>query len=65
MAENGVRRRRPVVWPWVVGLTVAAVVVWLLSERFVAPSMGTDSGPAEQVKAPPVTTPASGPVHMA
>ena len=65
MAESGVRRRRPVVWPWVVGLTVAAVLVWLLSERYVAPSMGTESGPAEQAKTPPVAAPASGPVHMA
>ena len=65
MAETGVRRRRPVVWPWIVGLTVAAVLVWLLSERFVAPSVGRDDGPAEPVKTPPVTTPAPGPVHMA
>ncbi len=64
MAETSVRRR-PVVWPWVVGLTLTAVLVWLLSERFVVPSMGTENGPAEQAKTPPVTAPASGPVHMA
>jgi hypothetical protein len=58
-------RRRPVVWPWVVGLTVMAVLVWLLSERLVAPSIGTEGGPAEQVKTPPVSAPASGPVQMA
>jgi hypothetical protein len=61
MAEIEVRRRRPAVWPWVVGLTVAAVLVWLLSERFVAPSSGAEDDPAEQVRTPP----ASGPVRMA
>ncbi len=64
MAEIGVRRR-PVVWPWVVGLTVMAVLVWLASERLVGPSMGREDGPGEQVKTPPVTAPASGPVQMA
>ncbi|HEU0080211.1 MAG TPA: hypothetical protein VFQ76_21370 [Longimicrobiaceae bacterium] len=65
MAEMEVRSRRPLVWPWIVGLTVAAVLLWLLSERLVGPSMGGDTGPAERVQTPPVTTPASGQVHMA
>ncbi len=65
MAEIEVRRRRPVVWPWIVGLTVAAVLVWLLSERFVGPSMGREDDSAEPVKTPPVSAPAPGPVQMA
>lgn len=65
MAEIEVRRRRPVVWPWVVGLTVMALLVWLVAERLVAPSMGTEGGPAERVRGEPVTAPASGPVQMA
>jgi hypothetical protein len=48
-----------------VGLTVIAVLVWLLSERLVGPSMGREDGPAERVKTPPVSAPASGPVQMA
>lgn len=65
MAEIEVRRRRPLVWPWIAGLTVAAVLIWLLSERLTPPSAGTDAGPAGQVREEPVVRPASGPLHMA
>lgn len=65
MAEIEVRRRRPLVWPWIVGLAVAAVLIWLLSERLTPPGAGTDAGPAEQVRDEPVAPPASGPLHMA
>lgn len=65
MAEIEVRRRRPLVWPWIAGLAVAAVLVWLLSERLTPPSAGTDAGPAERVREEPVAPPASGPLHVA
>lgn len=32
MADIDVRRRGPGIWPWVVGLVVLALVVWLLAE---------------------------------
>ena len=65
MAEIEVHRRRPLVWPWVAGLLVAAVLVWLLSERLTPPGAGGDAGPAERVRAEPVAPPASGPLHAA
>lgn len=32
MADIDVRRRGPSIWPWIVGLVVLALVVWLLAE---------------------------------
>jgi hypothetical protein len=64
MAEAEARRRRPLVWPWIAGLLVAAVLIWLLSERLTPPSAGADAGPAGKVREEPVAPPASGPLHV-
>lgn len=63
MADIDVRRRGPSIWPWIVGLVVLALLVWLLAERF------ADEGPAadtvEEVGTQPITTPAAVPVQVA
>ena len=61
MAEIEVRRRRPLIWPWIVGLTVAALLIWLLAERMGVPEQG---GP-EPVRSEPVTAPTAGQFQMA
>jgi len=32
MAEIDVERRGPTIWPWIIGLVVLAVVIWLVAE---------------------------------
>ena len=34
MAEINVERKGPSVWPWIVGLLVVALLIWLLVEMF-------------------------------
>lgn len=34
MADINVERRGPTIWPWVVGLLVLALLVWVLVEMF-------------------------------
>lgn len=47
MAEIKVERRRPGVWPWVLGLTVLALVIWGLTEL-----LGGDDAAEKVMEAP-------------
>ena len=37
MADISVRRKGPTVWPWIVGLLVAALIIWAALEGFGRP----------------------------
>ena len=43
MADINVRRGGPSIWPWVLGLLVLALLIWVLAEVF-----GGDGAPDER-----------------
>ncbi len=60
MTEIKVERRRPGVWPWVLGLTVLALVIWGLTEL-----LGGDDDAAEKVMEAPVPPAGGGAAALA
>ncbi|HEX2092639.1 MAG TPA: hypothetical protein VHG28_09570 [Longimicrobiaceae bacterium] len=52
MTGTHIERRRPGVWPWILGLTVLALLIWATTERF-----GRSDGAADEVRRAPVPTP--------
>ena len=42
MADINVERSGPMLWPWIIGLLVLALIVWALMEMY-----GTDTGLAD------------------
>ena len=47
VAEINVERKQPSIWPWIVGLIVLALLVWILVERFGADGGAEPSTPTE------------------
>lgn len=52
MADINVERRGPSIWPWILGLIVLALLIWLLTELF-----GDDADTAAVVTEPVATEP--------
>lgn len=68
MAEINVERRGPRVWPWIVGIIILLVVIWIITEtldrngetqRETIEVVPAPVGPGQPVQPPDATRPGS------
>lgn len=57
MAEIDVQRGGPGIWPWIVGLVVAALLIWILAGMFGEEEV-VEAEPATQITPLPAAPPA-------
>lgn len=57
MAEIRVAHKRHSVWPWILGLVLLALVIWMVSQAMAAESPDSRSGAVQMEKAHPASTP--------
>lgn len=57
MADVRVERREPSIWPWIIGLLVLSLLIWLLVEVFGSDDAARDEPAVEQ---PAMAEPAPG-----
>lgn len=62
MADINVERKGTSIWPWIIGLIVLALLIWLLTELFDGGEDTTEPVTAEPVSTQPVVEPAPVPV---
>ncbi|HEX2190892.1 MAG TPA: hypothetical protein VHG51_18435 [Longimicrobiaceae bacterium] len=57
MADINVERKQRSIWPWIVGLLVLALLIWLLASMFNDDDDGAVVEDPTTVEAPVTTTP--------
>lgn len=58
MADINVERKGTSIWPWIIGLIVLALLIWLLTEMFDGGDETREPVTAEPVPTQPVAEPA-------
>lgn len=57
MADINVERKGTSIWPWIIGLIVLALLIWLLTEMFDGGDETTEPVTTEPVPTQPVAEP--------